>query len=53
MIHDDHTTLLEVTFEPKCTDLDAKHFLWMGVYVYENHGKKFALKYAIASTNIP
>ena len=27
MIHDDHTTLLEVTFEPKCTDLDAKHFL--------------------------
>ena len=25
MVHDDHTTLLEMTFEPKCTDLDTKH----------------------------
>ena len=33
MVHDDHTTLLEVTFEPKCTDFDAEHFLWMCVCV--------------------
>ena len=33
MIHDDHTTLLEVAFEPKCTNLYTKHFLWMCVCV--------------------
>lgn len=35
MIHNDQATLLEVTFESKCTNLYAKHFLWMCVCVYE------------------
>ena len=33
MIHDDYTTLLEMTFEPKYTNLYAKHFFCMCVYV--------------------
>ena len=41
MIHDDQAALLEMTFEPKRTNLYAKHFFCITLRVREGKNMKY------------